>query len=511
MINTSQSPPLSIAQLFGLTENPDTVDKSNQVVRQDVYDGDLYTDTIKDSPALQAMIDKGREFLPVFDWLAQDLFISLFKVEPEILPDDEINERAIINKRIVERLFESKDFQRLRGMTQLDPITSALGTQVLAEKTIRQLESNRQENGRDSTGNDTKGQPAGNQQMERDTVPDCINGTEHTGVKVTFSTFDINGEDEHNIIDAVTTASREAADEIKELMEQVQQWGLEPGNPSLRISFENKRRALEKLRSSPNLKELAGLVGRFRSLARQVFRKKREDGAITVNSVTTGGNLEQVLPTEKMMLARPATRLDFIRRYTQKELLQYQSKNQPAGKGPLVVCCDVSGSMAGKPEQWSKATVLALAEVAQRQKRDFAAIYFNTVVQETWVIPRSTWNPAAIIEMAEVAPSGGTNFEAPLARALDIINESRFCKADVIFITDGHCVVNEEFLKTFNKTKQQKGFAVFTVLINIGNKASTIMVEQFSDEVVTVSSLAQLDEDSSSQLFRSINDRGRPS
>jgi uncharacterized protein with von Willebrand factor type A (vWA) domain len=224
--------------------------------------------------------------------------------------------------------------------------------------------------------------------------------------------------------------------------------------------------------------------------------------------VTTGGNLEQVLPSEKMALANEKTKMDFLRRYHQKELLQYKSKELPAGKGPLIVCCDVSGSMRGVQEQWAKAVVLALAEIAQRQKRNFACILFNTIVVGTWVIPKGAWNPSAIIEIAQTAPSGGTNFDLPLLKAYELICGSKFNKADVAFITDGKCQVDETHLKAFKDAKLRKGFAVFTVLIDIGNKASGSTVSEFSDEVITVSSLTELDDGTALNLFSKVQQRG---
>ena len=276
------------------------------------------------------------------------------------------------------------------------------------------------------------------------------------------------------------------------MLKQAAAWGIEPGDPNLRVSFKNKRDALEKLRRSPKLREFSELVGRFRIMARQMFKKRGMDGSVSICNVTIGGNLEQVLPSEKMALANEKTRMDFIRRYHQKELLQYKSKELPAGKGPLIVCCDVSGSMRGVPEQWAKAVVLALAEIAQRQKRNFACILFDSKLVGTWVIPKGIWNPSAIIEIAQTAPSGGTNFDLPLLKAYELICGSKFNKADVAFITDGQCMVDDVHLQSLKDAKVRKGFMIFTVLINIGNKATSGTVREFSDEIIRVSSLAQL-------------------
>jgi uncharacterized protein with von Willebrand factor type A (vWA) domain len=417
----------------------------------------------------------------------------------------------------------------------LDALASALGTEVLAEKTILQLEQLKQkkdeqqqdnqpadsdpcENKSDVADNEPCKQDspaAGNEPDEQDSpaagkVPDGNNGAADAGndpgekESPTGSESSTSQLSEKDIADIAGAASKDAAGEVKEVLKRASAWGIEPGDPSLRVSFREKRDALEKLRRSPKLKELSELVGRFRVMARQIFKKRGMDGSVSICNVTTGGNLEQVLPSEKMALANEKTKMDFLRRYHQNELLQYKSKELPAGRGPLIVACDVSGSMRGDPERWSKAVVLALAEVAQRQKRSFACILFNASIVGTWVIPKGMWTPSAIIAIAETAPSGGTNFELPLLKAYQLICESKFSRADVVFITDGCCQVDDQFIQTHNEAKERKGFAVFTVLINIDNKASSGTVSTFSDEVIRVS---ELDDGTALALFSKVHQR----
>ena len=42
-----------------------------------------------------------------------------------------------------------------------------------------------------------------------------------------------------------------------------------------------------------------------------------------------------------------------------------------------------------------------------------------------------------MINLAQTFLGGGTNFALPLDQAMNVINESRFKQADIVFVTDG--------------------------------------------------------------------------
>jgi hypothetical protein len=222
----------------------------------------------------------------------------------------------MVNKRLMDAFFASDDFQSLRSMTQLDALASALGTEVLAEKTIQQLERKRDEKQQDNQqqappgiepenepGKDPgeKGSPvAGNseQQFPAAESPDAENEPGEKDASAAGNTpdginaFDASTEDgsskfsEKDIAEIAAGASKDAAGEVKETLKQAAAWGIEPGDPNLRVSFRNKRAALEKLRRSPRLKELSELVGRFRVMARNMFKKRGMDGSVSICNVT---------------------------------------------------------------------------------------------------------------------------------------------------------------------------------------------------------------------------------
>ncbi|MGI6491217.1 MAG: vWA domain-containing protein [Pelotomaculum sp.] len=225
----------------------------------------------------------------------------------------------------------------------------------------------------------------------------------------------------------------------------------------------------------------------------------------SVNDVTVGGNLEQLLPSEKMLLANNTTRKDFFRRYHQQELLQYRSDGvYPKARGPMVVCCDVSGSMRGEAEQWSKAMAIALAEVALREKRDFACILFDSQIVDTSVIPRGMWDPNTLINIAEKFTGGGTSFIYPLEKSMELIRTSRFKHADVVVLTDGKCKLPDEFLIRLNQLKAQREFSIVTVLIDTDNSENTEYVREFSEQVIKISSLAELDDHVAAKIISSF-------
>ena len=61
-----------------------------------------------------------------------------------------------------------------------------------------------------------------------------------------------------------------------------------------------------------------------------------------------------------------------------------------------------------------------------------------------------------MVNLAQTFLSGGTDFSLPLGRSLNIIIESRFKQADVIFVTDGEDRIRDSFLEEFNKEKKRK-------------------------------------------------------
>jgi uncharacterized protein with von Willebrand factor type A (vWA) domain len=140
---------------------------------------------------------------------------------------------------------------------------------------------------------------------------------------------------------------------------------------------------------------------------------------------------------------------------------------------------------------------MALLEIAKREKRDFYGIHFGSggwngqppELME-WFFPKGHVELPDALEYAEFFFNGGTDFEAPISRAVEVL-ESQFrhdgtVKGDIIMITDGECAVSAEWLTRFDNAKRQLAFKMFGVLIGTyGHVLETLSDKTFSIHDIT--------------------------
>ena len=113
---------------------------------------------------------------------------------------------------------------------------------------------------------------------------------------------------------------------------------------------------------------------------------------------------------------------------------------------------------------------------------------------------RSAPELSQVFALAEYFPGGGTDFQKPLDAALECLRADRRRRGDVVFITDGECRVEPEWLRAFQREKTRLGFSVFSVLIDVG-PSSLAAVTAFSDHVTSV---RQLTDDATRDIFLKV-------
>ena len=113
---------------------------SRNSVRNDAFDRVAYEEILYQSKELQNLSRQGVETLNTFSEMAEDVFFSLYKVKPELIPSNELAKEYLLNHELMSKLMESQSYQELREYTQLDELGAGLGSKALLENLLKELE-----------------------------------------------------------------------------------------------------------------------------------------------------------------------------------------------------------------------------------------------------------------------------------------------------------------------------------------------------------------------------------
>ena len=534
----------TVQEILGLTNLKESVKQSFNAFEHYDVDLEFYQDIVDTSPVMQNTIEEGCKIYPAFEYMYQDIFLSLYKYKARLLPESDIHMSTRLNRKFAECYLNTPEYIKLRQICRMDQFNAALGTEIIGSKLIKIVEEvmnklkEQEESMKKMQELMKKEQEMDELLEENEEMDELLQSLIQTGQGNSAQAQQLQQQIDQNITskqaiqqlanqiaeemddlieeddlaNEITTRAGKAFDEasmqVAETSELVNAWGLGEGEKS-RVSYQNKKDAIERIRKSPKLKHLTDLIGRFKESAITEQKKKTKHGAVEISSVTLGNKIEDILPSEKMMLSNEATKKDFYNKYTENRNMVYSKEsNKSKNKGPIILCCDESGSMDGDRETWSKAFTMGVLEIAQIQKRDFAFIAYDSHANEPIVIKKGEVSPEKVITICEEFLDGGTNFEAPLRKALDLIKDSTFKNADIIFVTDGDCGVSDSFKQKFKQVKEEKEFACKGILVDMGSwRSSDSTLREFCDDVVRISNIADLtngDSEVNKQLFGSI-------
>lgn len=480
----------------------------------DLYLGDMSGETER----------KGYDNAPE---LMRDLWMCLYKADPKLEHPRNVRKDARLNRKIIEEMLASPNMEELRELTMLDETlsTMALANIVPAVKEIllRHQEEAEQANeekrqgghkGGDQGGEPGEGQGAasggnpGGEEGEGESLAGAhANGEEGGDLDEEEREFDVSvpeGAEEHEgefEMDADLEAMLHAAmdnaqEELKGLEEVRKGVGLEDGewkrmSPEQRIAMANSL-------DTPQMKALADIVGRMKRFAIGVQATKLIDVPHEAYDVTTGDNIRDALGSEFALMDDEDTEWEFYRRFLEKEMLQYKKHGkEDAGKGPIIICIDKSGSMHGTPFNWAMGVAEALRRICVDQERDYYAMFFGSNNdRERFDFPMGKAPFEKVMEFLSTEANGGTQFDGVLSEALARVSEE-FGKgrerSDVVFLTDGQAHLDQAWLDKFNEEKKRVGCRVFGVFVggayDYYGDSGTKVLEGFSDGVINVKDL----------------------
>jgi uncharacterized protein with von Willebrand factor type A (vWA) domain len=453
------------------------------VLNTDAFDRRRFKEIFEMSSGIQKVRSIGE--LPMFESLLADIWASLYKMKPEVI--EHVDSFLNVNKLLMERIMADESFVNFRSNTRLDDLSSAIGTVIFGEKTNQWLAEQKKED-EDLQKMIYEILVMQRQLQKQESQEKTGSGSYVTEEMITeiITKFDKNLKRKLlNNSDSFSQAMVQAIQETMQVKDGLKSLlgGIRAGSGEAelkKIPLRDQLSLAEKIASDTKMKEIADWAGRFKQVACKK-QKTNYSEAMERRGVTIGNDIERLLPIELGLYTHPTTRNDFLRRFIEGQTMMYEQKGREVlGKGPIILCLDQSGSMRSLDTQ-AKGFTLALMSIARRQRRDFCLILFSTKTQ-VFTYEKGKIKSSDIVNLAQSFLSGGTNFTLPLSKSISIINESRFKRADVVFVTDGEDRIRDSFLEEFNKKKKEKAFNVLSFII--GTSANT--VEQFSDKIVMV-------------------------
>jgi len=260
---------------------------------------------------------------------------------------------------------------------------------------------------------------------------------------------------------------KEESKDLKEAFKQLA--GCHAGVGTHLNDINEKKKLSKKFKQNKNLRQLIKKLGALRTAWRE--RKKAVAARSNYSDIVGAKFSNEVVkafPTELALTGTEAGRALFALKYAQKTILtkDYEAKTKNLCKGPVVLYVDISGSMMGLTETWSKAISMVVAEDCLQQKREVQIHLFDTCIQKSITLqPGGKDNNELLDFILSWVTQGGTSFGAVLDHAMSkaVIRE----KADVLMITDGQSQVSEAYLKRIKEFKSTKGIQWTAFVIGV--------------------------------------------
>jgi len=393
----------------------------------------------------------------------EDLFGDLFRAlhtldGPELEASDDIRPSRELNRRIMQQIIGSERFTELRPNTRHDEIASAFTSLNLAPKLrsaieselaemvarTKQMEQNEQEiesaeeqleamrdQVREQGGEATDEQ----KQAMKQAAQAKSNARKDLAEQAADQQEQAMGA---GVMDAIEEAVEEATEDANIISNLP---GTEPGTGE-KLTPDEMIELAEKWKANPQMKDIAQMVGRMQRDIRYKRTNRIVGGREEIVDVKLGDDLTWLLPHEKVKLRHPLLRRDFARRFYERALVQYETQGYAeAGRGPIIMCIDGSGSMSGMENVWARSVALSLISIAKRERRDSAAVEFSSEgQQQRWdFLAKEPVNPMHVIDFASHFFNGGTDITGGVLKAKELIDTvPAFTTADIVICTDGH-------------------------------------------------------------------------
>ncbi len=234
----------------------------------------------------------------------------------------------------------------------------------------------------------------------------------------------------------------------------------------------------------PVLEEIIGSLRRATTESREVPSPL---APTETRGVERSGELARMLPSEAVLLGHPVLKALWHARRAERALLTYRVEGvltervpgeneemtaqvvaRPAPeRGPIVICLDTSGSMAGLPELVAKALTLEALRVAHAERRRCYLIAFSgpgEVAEQELALTQE--GLARLMALLAMSFHGGTDASGPVLRAARLLEENAWRRADLLLVSDGDFATPAKAQSALARMTEEHGLRVHGVLVS---------------------------------------------
>ena len=483
------------------------MERTDRVLRSTKLENNIYHDLRAEDTAMDEIERSAGEKLRSFPALSQDVFQSFYSLMPRHNDEEALSASARkFNAPILEHITQSEEYPTLKEVCEgrelpayeaaaefvsaasdeLDELMRQLGGKKDALNTLEKLEQAQETAAQRLTEllEQYDASHSDDLSLNRDVIK-AANEAESKRRQVEAVTKLIDNsamqskEAVGGIVHQALSAASQKAEEVQNI---IGAWSDEPGN---------LQRTPANLALLERVRAVSRYLGRFRGIFAQGKRNGYAYGRGEKYSLELGNDLSRALTSELAMLAAPETLPLFLRKYQRRQIKQY-CRREPVykGAGDIICCLDESGSTAGECAAWGKAVALTLLEIAESEGRKFALVHFSgpSRFQTDRFLPKQT-TVEDKLRAAETFLDGGTDFCTPMNEALRLMKEEGFDNADIVFITDGDCVLTQEYISELQKEQVKQRFTITGILLDQESKGMDFSLKAFCQNVYRTSEL----------------------
>lgn len=503
----------ALASHWVLSPSAEIHQKTDRVLRSTKLESSIYHDLRIEDAAMDEIEQDAEKKLKSFSALSQDVFQSFYSLAPRRNEEPSLSVAARkFNAPILEHMTKSEEYPTLKEVCEgrelpayeaasefvskvsgeLDDLLPQLAGKQGALHTLEKLERAEQQAARrlyellEQRGAIRRDDPVLDEAVVK--AANEVDGKHRQVEAVTKLIDDSALHDRETTHAMVREAVAGAAEKAKKVQSIIGAWSSDPGN--LQRTPENLA-LLKRVRESAALRDISKYLGRFREMLTQKKQNGYAYGRGEKYSLELGSDLSRALTSELAMLAAPETLPLFLRKYQRCQIKQYRRRELVyKGAGDIICCLDESGSTAGERAAWGKAVAMTLLEIAESEGRRFALIHFSGPGRfQTDVFLPKQFTAEDKLRAAETFLDGGTDFFAPLGEALRLIRDVGFNNADIVFITDGECILPPEHLSRLQEDQAEYRFTITGILLDQENAGMDFSLRAFCQNIYRTSEL----------------------